>query len=293
MFHGRELPLPVPTAATHISRPVNQTYPSPPHVQMYPVQSPRYPPLPANPPPFPSPPPMLEYLHKVWILDCESCGKFITNRAMKCVLLLRHDVNLFSSDALPVNCSVYQANSQVSRARTCECLTQTLACHGCGSSIGYMIVAPCSRCTPSNSHRPPSLPRQTRNTNGHRFVFHSTEVAYEERLYVPGVPDVIPDAHPLEQAYENISSFTSEPTSYSHASGPHSRPFRAHTMQPTPLPPLPKVSKLRAGELVYWHHLTRRGDLHGVQDDERSRASRGYLFDARNPNRANRVIACR
>lgn len=26
--------------------------------------------------------------------------------------------------------------------RTCECLTQTLSCHGCGAGIGYMIVAP-------------------------------------------------------------------------------------------------------------------------------------------------------
>jgi hypothetical protein len=28
--------------------------------------------------------------------------------------------------------------------RTCECLTQTLSCHGCGAGIGYMIVTPVS-----------------------------------------------------------------------------------------------------------------------------------------------------
>jgi hypothetical protein len=121
-------------------------------------------------------PPMLAYLHwqyppplpiphKVWIIDCKSCATFITNRAMKvyfhhlslrkyfilskAVLLLRPNVSLFSSDAFPLNCSPYTTNPDALRPptyplplRTCECLTQTLCCHGCGSTIGYMIVIP-------------------------------------------------------------------------------------------------------------------------------------------------------
>ena len=38
----------------------------------------------------------------------------------------------------------------------------------------------------------------------------------------------------------------------------------------------PKFKRLRAGEVVYWHHLLRRGELPGVCDDDRARASRGF-----------------
>lgn len=126
-----------------------------------------------NPYPPPQPP---QLVHKVWILDCRSCGTFLTNRGMKAsllpisfsyvhpapksnpifqaVLLLRPNVSLFSTDALPVNCSAYSTNpdalrpppcrpsSTPSALRTCECLTQTLCCHTCGAAVGYMIVIP-------------------------------------------------------------------------------------------------------------------------------------------------------
>jgi len=109
--------------------------------------------------------------HKVWILNCTACDMFLTNRGMKvslypphffslsfnffflqAVLLLRPNVSLFSSDVLPANCSAYSANPEVvcpptthkpnPSSRTCECLTQSLCCHGCGNTIGYMIVVP-------------------------------------------------------------------------------------------------------------------------------------------------------
>ncbi|KAK7053343.1 hypothetical protein VNI00_003969 [Paramarasmius palmivorus] len=113
--------------------------------------------------------------------------------AHKAVLLLHPNVALYSSDALPVNCSAYTTNPDVLKpatscrppARTCECLTQTLCCHGCGSTVGYMIVIPCTRCTSS-------ITATNRATNGHRFVFHSSEVAGLERRYVPDEPGVIP-----------------------------------------------------------------------------------------------------
>lgn len=107
--------------------------------------------------------------HKVWLLECKHCLTFLTNRGMKvrivrwhaqravinarsspqAVLLLRPHVALYSTDALPVNCSAYSArppsiesqpNGQ--QPRTCECLTQTLCCHGCGTNVGYTIVVP-------------------------------------------------------------------------------------------------------------------------------------------------------
>jgi hypothetical protein len=104
-----------------------------------------------NPYPPPQPP---QLVHKVWILDCRSCATFLTNRGMKAVLLLRPNVSLFSTDALPVNCSAYSTNPDALRPppcrpsiasftpRTCECLTQTLCCHTCGAAVGYMIVIP-------------------------------------------------------------------------------------------------------------------------------------------------------
>ncbi|KAF9012424.1 hypothetical protein BDQ17DRAFT_1343868 [Cyathus striatus] len=157
-------------------------------------QSPQVHLFPANP--YPTPPPPIA--HKVWILDCKSCGTFLTNRGMKAVLLLRPNVSLYSSDALPVNCSAYAYSPEhirsksfrrpapsASHSRTCECLTQTLYCHGCGSTVGYMIVIPCARCTTSVS-------ASNRATNGHRFVFHATEVSGTERHYVADESGIIP-----------------------------------------------------------------------------------------------------
>ena len=112
------------------------------------------------------------------------------------VLLLRPNVPLYSTDALPINCSAYSPSPESSSlcassppefssaTRTCECLTQTLCCHGCGSAVGYTIVSPCRRCTSSIS-------ASQRATNGHRFVFYAKEVDAEERRYVPGEHGVL------------------------------------------------------------------------------------------------------
>ncbi|KAL4074150.1 FAM72 protein-domain-containing protein [Scleroderma citrinum] len=144
-------------------------------------------------------PPPPQTHHKVWILDCRTCGTFLTNRGMKAVLLLRPNVSLFSTDALPANCSAYSTNPDVLRSppyrppsasRTCECLTQTLCCHTCGASVGYMIVVPCSRCTSPTSSN-------SRGTNGHRFVFHSNEVIATVRHHIPDEPGVIPVEYSL------------------------------------------------------------------------------------------------
>ena len=53
-------------------------------------------------------------------------------------------------------------------------------------SVAYSYhVAQCTRCTSSVS-------ASNRVTNGHRFVFHSSEVSGTERHYVRGEPGVIP-----------------------------------------------------------------------------------------------------
>ncbi|THV02361.1 hypothetical protein K435DRAFT_653372 [Dendrothele bispora CBS 962.96] len=287
--------------------------------------------------------------HNVWILDCKSCDSFLTNRAMKAVLLLRPNVPLYSSDALPVNCSAYSSNPDVLKppvscrpplypSRTCECLTQTLCCHGCGATIGYMIVIPCVRCTSSISST-------NRATNGHRFVFHSTEVVASKRYYIPDEPGVIPFesvpvamspsdlAHiPLRDPYPYIpqaeylptppidmtdmsplSSSSPSPIAGSFPSFVSHQSTRSDTLFTPPglrppnfIPPPsirhrspsdsdrslnssppPLVSsfsygmpaeqfdhsclKLKAGDPLYWHHLTKHGEIPGVSDDPRSR----------------------
>ncbi|KAG8214018.1 hypothetical protein J3R82DRAFT_10773 [Butyriboletus roseoflavus] len=319
-----------------------------------------------NPYPPPQPP---QLVHKVWILDCRSCGTFLTNRGMKAslspfrasspetnlifqaVLLLRPNVSLFSTDALPVNCSAYSTNPDAlhpppcrpatlpSAPRTCECLTQTLCCHTCGTAVGYMIVIPCSRCTSSIS-------ATNRATNGHRFVFHSSEIIPSERHHIPDEPGVLPVEYPTpppppssppplapaypyppvfhsadvvahrrpdssmpSQAFPPLqtsflspgpdhppspqmespdSAFSSAPSSPELlASVPPASPRRSpRTLSQTQFPhnlatqtlseprgttPEPSPRKLKAGDVLYWHHLAKHGEIPGVEEDPRAR----------------------
>ncbi|KAH8119393.1 hypothetical protein DFH11DRAFT_443501 [Phellopilus nigrolimitatus] len=310
-FHGRQLPPPVsslpvrtghhayaapsshfqapPSQPAYFPPPTFNTFPPPAFNISPPPAFNTFPPPTFNPFPQPSsnilpqPPPSRRILLKVWVVDCKSCGTFFTNRGMKGRLLLTPHVYLYSTDALPVNCSVYHGprssrNTPVHPSsfptldrdeapRSCDCLTQTLSCHGCGASVGYIIVSPCSHCASTFSPPPDpyqlnqGLPSWAQRTNGHRFIFHSPEVVVEERLYIPGEPDVIPDGDPNEGIWDSPS--------YPSRTG---RPQRPH-----------KVQKLVAGEVVWWHHLVARGDLTGMHDDERSRASRGHAFRSEIP----------
>lgn len=68
-----------------------------------------------------------------------------------------------------------------------------------------MIVVPCARCT-SSIYPPPTpapfsyVPTVARSTNGHRFVFHSSEIIAEERLHVRGEPGVINETDTIQPA---------------------------------------------------------------------------------------------
>ncbi|KDQ53576.1 hypothetical protein JAAARDRAFT_197380 [Jaapia argillacea MUCL 33604] len=291
------------------------------------------------------PQPLAQIPQKVWILDCKSCGKFLTNRGMKAVLLLRPSVALYSTDALPINCSAYSDEIDSIRAgassssnsstlgsrshqrkppsaapRTCECLTQTLYCHGCGNSVGYMIVIPCMRCTASTSS-------SNRSTNGHRFVFHSSEIRGSERHYIPDEPGVYPyhpSAHDQQQQNRDVPSLqavivpvvgtlpadhgmtgrrgsrNSNPIVGSlggqiptpppeegldRASEPSSPSLSSSSSSDESIPSLVSVDTfsvpsmdveeievpLKEGEVVYWHHLVRNGEIPGVREDPRAR----------------------
>jgi hypothetical protein len=299
-----------------------------------------------------------------YIFQCLTYWIWIDNNWLQAVLLLRPNVPLYSTDALPANCSAYSSSSDESRPtpppsqieesfRTCECLTQTLCCHGCGNAVGYMIVIPvwsicivfrlfiwfllesvkCQRCTSSMS-------ASNRSTNGHRFVFHSSEIYASERHYIYGEPGVISlypqpppscPAHP-QTIYPTLSSVSDPPvlvnnpdpaqiyyddhlptppadSNYeerqfffipdvgNNASSPPGSPIANRSLSPSPplpallpvgaftppsqihfsspMPPPPiTLAKLKPGEVLYWHHLTKNGEIPGVQLDDRARGRR-------------------
>ncbi|KAI0661108.1 hypothetical protein C8Q70DRAFT_1112826 [Cubamyces menziesii] len=355
--------------------------------------------------PFVAPPPP-PIPHKVWILDCKTCCTFLTNRGMKVSSSLSPATPTRGDLSMLPPCRAFRASSTRSSisgpsggyqpgdpappsatsperppSRTCECLTQTLCCHGCGNAVGYMIVSPCQRCTSS-------ITANNRSTNGHRFVFYSSEITACERHYVPGergvspvppaasttagnmhmgtrtaaqqqvyppstlpsptvstpasmpplrtsvdyLPTSAPDApsavlaSPISPTPGNLSPSAlaapqlaaSHPMAQmvppvppnSHTASPHalSMPTAGVSLSPTraraastsaaltyshPLsfqpyagqPPLTSpppaaaptvaaaaaIEPLKAGELLYWHHLTRSGEIPAVEEDPRAR----------------------
>jgi hypothetical protein len=161
-----------------------------------------------------------------------------------------------------------------------------------------------------------------RSTNGHRFVFHSSEIFASERHYVLGEPGVIPfhpPPPPLCPAVRMMPSSTHPPSPISingppirlshvaeyrsgqsdqfsdylpsppadgdlderdiRASSPRvlsfghaGTPPLGQIQQPAPPPRSPSpVLKLKAGDALYWHHLSRHGEIPGVQEDPRAR----------------------
>ncbi|KAL8293291.1 hypothetical protein RQP46_000985 [Phenoliferia psychrophenolica] len=189
---------------------------------------------------------------------------------MRAVLLLKPNIVLFSTDASPSNASAVWPEARfdaLPMERTCDCLTSSLGCHGCGNTVGYHIVQPCARCTAS-------VHRHQRSANHHRYVFHHNEVAFAERQYYPGEAGVTGSRH--------------VPAS---SRSPSPIPIR-HSPSPEPLPPTtagadhdakegglrapelrrssgadaglyaPEVESraLRAGDTLYWHNLTAGGE---------------------------------
>lgn len=131
--------------------------------------------------------------HQVYLIDCATCGAFLSDRGMKAVLLLKPHITLYSTDVIPSNCGPLYPAAPAGRLpssrspnveRTCDCLTQTLGCYGCGAQVGYHIASPCAKCTAS-------VTDVQRGSNGHRTVLHCSEITVRERRYVPGEPAVM------------------------------------------------------------------------------------------------------
>ncbi|CAO1637769.1 unnamed protein product [Parajaminaea phylloscopi] len=131
--------------------------------------------------------------HPVYLLNCKGCGSFLSDRGMRAVLLLKPQITLYSTDVMPDNCgplypstcpSSIVASSETPVERTCDCLTQTLGCYGCGAQVGYHIASPCIKCTAS-------VNELKRGSNGHRTVLHCSEITVRQRRYVPGEAGVL------------------------------------------------------------------------------------------------------
>ncbi|BGP18410.1 hypothetical protein JCM10213v2_006476 [Rhodosporidiobolus nylandii] len=150
--------------------------------------------------------------------------------------------------------------------RTCECLTSSVNCHGCGRTVGYHIVSPCTRCSAS-------VQKHQKTANHHRYVFHHNEVRARERLYYPGEAGVL---SPLSSS----SSSSSGGGFSSRSSSPSPRRSRERErdeaekeassavwdprlMGRSPLPgrgAAQDLAPLREGSALYWHHLVPGGE---------------------------------
>ncbi|SCV71621.1 BQ2448_3209 [Microbotryum intermedium] len=217
-------------------------------------------------------------IHRVYVLNCATCDLFLSDRGMRAVLLLKPNIVLFSTDASPLNASpVWPLGTDDPTAeRTCDCLTSSLACHGCGSTIGYHIVQPCARCSAS-------VAKHQRSANHHRYVFHHNEVSARERRYFASEPGVVNLSVPASRVGSPSFSRGSSPAppsppaaevnkdaptnnTLSVPSSPpqgglspaHASPPRSASVQPVDRHG--RNMGLRPGDVVYWHNLVSGGE---------------------------------
>ncbi|GAA5991004.1 hypothetical protein JCM5350_002007 [Sporobolomyces pararoseus] len=253
---------------THHHQQQQQRGPSPPqyYSQSLPPSSSEYV---AAPPPLRSTPP--PPVHRVYVLNCATCDTFLTNRGMRAVLLLKPHIVLFSTDAAPCNAETSwpdETSEEEHVERTCDCLTSSIACHGCGRVVGYHIVAPCSKCTES-------VQKHQRSANHHRFVFHHNEVASQERTYYPGErgvhnPILLPTVAPRPRApsptpvpvvtRRRVSIYDVEKELIESRLVPQPPQAQSPSQRFSPPPSPPAVTLLKAGDVLYWHHLVNGGE---------------------------------
>ncbi|GAA6012297.1 hypothetical protein JCM10207_002793 [Rhodosporidiobolus poonsookiae] len=210
-------------------------------------------------PPAPTPPPPV---HRVYVLRCASCDTFLSDRGMRAVLLLKPHIVLFSTDALPQNVQTYfapESEEEEHVERTCECLTSSLNCHGCGRTVGYHIVSPCVKCNAS-------VQKHARTANHHRYVFHHNEVTYRERKYHPAEKGVLNPLVPRATSPSSSRGSSPAPTPAAvdtdkDLSDPRARAAAMRAARRSPGPGEPRGRKLlKAGDTVYWHHLVPGGE---------------------------------
>lgn len=210
-------------------------------------------------------------VHRVYNLNCATCDTFLTNRGMRAVLLLKPHIVLFSTDAAPCNAETSWPDESAEEEhieRTCDCLTSSIACHGCGRVVGYHIVAPCLKCTDS-------VQKHQRSANHHRFVFHHNEVSSNERTYYPGErevhnPVLLPTIAPRPResrptpvpvsTRRRVSIYDVEKELIESRLNPPQAHSPSQRYSPPPCNAPPMVTLLKAGDVLYWHHLVHGGE---------------------------------
>ncbi|CAG8647242.1 2884_t:CDS:2 [Acaulospora morrowiae] len=100
-------------------------------------------------------------------LNCAHCESRVCVRGMKAMLLADTSIELFSTDVPPLP-YVVQLVGEDYMTKNCQCKIRDVACLTCGNVLGYHITQPCQQCMEACN-------------NGHLWMFHTEEVASEER----------------------------------------------------------------------------------------------------------------
>ncbi|ORX97039.1 hypothetical protein K493DRAFT_151732, partial [Basidiobolus meristosporus CBS 931.73] len=114
---------------------------------------------------------------RVLRLRCRHCHSMFTERGMKAKLVAQPGTFRYSTDVQPYNCALISSGHNESTSnilnKACACFAQEVGCLGCGNVVGYYVVHPCSTCN-------------TRNTNGHLWVFYLENIHEMFRLRADG-----------------------------------------------------------------------------------------------------------
>ncbi|KAI5475133.1 zinc finger, C2H2-type domain containing protein [Pseudohyphozyma bogoriensis] len=198
---------------------------------------------------------------------CATCDQFLSDRGMRAVLLLKPNIVLFSTDATPSSAGPIWPEPRGANGdnaeRTCDCLTSSLGCHGCGTVVGYHIVQPCARCTAS-------VQKHQRSANHHRYVFHHNEVVSSEREYFPGERGItgaryVPSASRPSSSPSPSASPVPPPASESEHKDAAYRSSRERRQAERDAAARAraeeeKATRLRRGDTLYWHNLVQGGE---------------------------------
>lgn len=98
-------------------------------------------------------------------LNCTHCESKVCVRGMKAMLLADTSIELYSTDVPPLS---VQLIGEDYMTKNCQCKIRDVACLTCGNVLGYHITQPCQQCMEACN-------------NGHLWMFHTEEVASEER----------------------------------------------------------------------------------------------------------------
>ncbi|KAI8872305.1 hypothetical protein GQ42DRAFT_103692, partial [Ramicandelaber brevisporus] len=102
----------------------------------------------------------------VLTISCTHCRLTLSFRGMEAVLVTQPVTRCYSTDI-----NGYGRRHSYGPG-SCECLIQSMACYGCGNTVGYYIQRPCQRCVQR---------RLRTRAYFHLWVFNSADTEAEQR----------------------------------------------------------------------------------------------------------------